>query len=56
LLLRTVTMNTTLWGTSPAKSILHDEILAGTVKEGDDMKVIHQSNPEYFKCHSRISR
>jgi hypothetical protein len=42
-------MDTTVWRTSRAKSILRDAILAGAVKEGDDVNLIYQSNPEYLK-------
>jgi len=37
------------WRSSRAKSLLCDEIVAGTVKEGDNVNFIHQSNAEYAK-------
>jgi hypothetical protein len=42
-------MNTTVRCTSRAKSILGDKILAGAVKEGNDVKVIRQNNSKYLK-------
>jgi hypothetical protein len=37
------------WGTSEAKRLLRDSIIAGHVKRGDDAAEVHKSNAEYQK-------